>query len=76
MGLEELNILSVGGGGNGNHEVVHVGEDGSFIDRWVKRGDVYDKEKQGDGGALGGTEGDWGEDLRASPERGGGTVCW
>ena len=59
--LEELDISAVRGGGHGDHKVVHVGENYPSMDDGVEWGDVDDREQPGDGAALGGPDGDWGE---------------
>jgi len=51
--LQDLDVLPRGGGGHGQPEVVHVGERQAQGDIGVKAGDINDKQKRGDWGALG-----------------------
>ena len=58
LALEELNVAPVGGGRDGDHEIVHVGDYNTLRYHWVQWRDMYNKEEGGDGGALGGAHGD------------------
>ena len=57
LALKELNVSSVGGGGDGDHEIIHVRDYNTLRYHWVKRRNINNKEEGGDGGALRGTHG-------------------
>ena len=63
MGLEKLDISTVGREGHSDDKVVYIGEDRSLIYHWVEWGDIDDEQQRRDAGALGGANGHWGEDL-------------
>ena len=58
MALEELNVASVGGGRDRDHEIIHVRDYNTLGYHWVERRNINNKEEGGDGGALRGTYGD------------------
>ena len=58
MTLEELDVPPVGGGRHCDHKVINVGENQASGDGGVEGGDVNNKQKGGDRGALRSTHGD------------------
>jgi len=64
--LQDLDVAPIGGRGRGQTEVVHVGEREALGDLWVEAGNVNDKQKRGDWGALGRAHRDRGEHLGRS----------
>jgi len=53
--LEQLNIASVRGGRDSDHEIVHVGKHDTLGDLGVQGRNVNDEKKGRNGRALGGT---------------------
>jgi len=58
LALKELNVASVRGGRDSDHEIVNVGDYNALRYHRVQWRNLYNKEEGGDGGALGGTHSD------------------
>ena len=58
LALMVLNVSSVGGGGDGDHEIIHIGDYNTLRYHQVQWRNVHNEEEGRDGGALGGTYGD------------------
>ena len=61
MSLNKLDISPVGQGGHCDNKVIHIGEYCTLFYHRVEWREVDDKKQRGDGGALGGADGYWGE---------------
>jgi len=59
--LKEADIGPLGGRGHCDGKVVNVGDNKSRGDFQVEGGDVYDKQKGGDGGSFSGPDRNWSE---------------
>ena len=44
VGLEKLDVSTVGRGGHSDNKVVYIGEDRSLIYYWVEWGDIDDEQ--------------------------------
>ena len=66
MPLQDSDVASIGGRGRGQTEIVHVGEREATGDLRVEAGNLNDKQKRGDWGALGRAHRDRGEHLGRS----------
>ena len=61
--LKKLYVPSVREGRNCNHKVIDVRENQALRYAQMKGGNINNKQQRGDGGALWGTHGDWGESF-------------
>jgi len=61
--LQGLDVTPIGRGGNSQTKVIDIGEGEPLGDQAVKTGNINNKQKWGDGGALRCAHGDWGKHL-------------